>query len=112
MSTQKKKLNLYSYVELDTKIKKIELIEESLGSDIELYLTMLEDEEENGSVEDVRFIMLEMMIANRRNANLLKECIEDLRGIAKRELIESNNLPYDTNVYFEDNVRKQFVKWG
>jgi hypothetical protein len=112
MSTQEKKLNLYGYVELNTKAKQLELIEESLSSDIELYLSMLEDEEENSSVEDVRFIMLEMMVANRRNANLLKECIEDLKDIANRELIEDNRLPNDTNVYLEDNVRKQFAKWG
>ena len=112
MSTQEKKLNLYSYVELDTKIKKIELVEESMSDDIKLFLIMLEDEEENDSAEDVRFIMLEMMIANRRNANILKECIEDLKNIAKRELIEKNRLPNDTNVYFEDNIRKQFAKWG
>ncbi len=111
MSTQKKKLNLYGYKELDTRIKQLELIEESIGEDIETYLYMLEDKEENNSVEDIRFIMLDLIVANRRSANLLQESIEHFKEMSKRQLLSENNITSDINVYFDENFKKQFAQW-
>ena len=111
MSAKEKRLRLYSYKELDTKIKLLETIEKSLGDDIDTYMSMLEDNDENSTADDVRFIMLDLLVAVGRNTNLLMECIEGLGDINKRELKSSNSLDNNFNPYFDEKFKKQFAQW-
>jgi len=111
MSTQKKKLNLYGYKELDTRIKQLELIEESIGEDIETYLYMLEDTKEYSTVEDIRFIMLDLIVANRRSANLLQESIKQFEEMSKRQFTAENNITSDIKINTDENFKKQFAQW-
>jgi len=101
------KFKTFEYSLLDTNIKMFEMVEQSIIEDISTYAFMLEDNEELETIEDYKSLMLDLLVANKRNLGVLFKSIESLKENANFMLNDKNSKKI--NVHFDDEFKKQLV---
>lgn len=70
-------LQFFAYHAIDTQIKHLELIKSSNDEEIKVFLEMLEDEEYT-SPDDIKSLMLSLLVEIRRNNTQLSHSINKL----------------------------------
>ena len=106
------KLGLYNYGFLDMEVKNLEMIKESIYDDIDSYRRLLDDDEMD-NVEDLRDLVLDLLVATNRNYLQLDRCTDRLRELNNRGLNDSNNRTNENKIkpLFDTEFKKQFIGW-
>jgi len=106
------KLGFYNYGLLDMEVKNLEMIKESIYDDIDSYRRLLDDDEMD-NVEDLRDLVLDLLVATNRNYLQLDRCTDRLRELNNRGLNDSNNRTNENKIkpLFDTEFKKQFIGW-
>ena len=86
-----KELDLYDYHFIDAEVKRLEMIQESLGSDIASYMDMMEDKGWVDDLQSAKEIFASFAVAVKRNTQQLDRTIDDLKKFNTRELNSANH---------------------
>ncbi len=103
-----KELDLFDYHFIDTEVKRLEMIHESLNSDIRGYVDMFEDKWLVDDLQSAKEMFASFAVAVRRNTKQLDRGIDDLKKLNTRELNSSNNRSRDNKIKPEFNY--EFMK--
>jgi len=106
------KLRLFDYGFLDMEVKNLEMIKDSISDDIDSYRRLLDDDEMD-NVEDLKELVLDLLVDTNRNYLQLHRCTDRLRELNNRELNSINNRLNENKIepYFNTEFKKQFIEW-
>lgn len=93
----------HTYRAINEKAHKLDLINLSLNDNIESYTDMMDD---SNSVEELKDLMLDFLIATRLNANLLNEVSSELKS-NNTSFLNSSNLPQNQ---INPNTNEEFKR--
>ena len=107
-----KELNLYGYHTIDTKVKHLEMIHESLNDKVKNYLSMMEDDGWVADIEDARKIFASFAMELRRDAHQITKVIDELKKMADKQLNEDNYTGTQKQIKSVNNyeLQKQYAE--
>ena len=109
-----KKLDLYDYHFIDIEVKHLEMIHESLSSDIDTYVDMMEDKGWVDDMQSAKEIFASFAVAVRRNTNQLKRSTGTLKKTNDRNLNTENSKGNDDEIKpsFDYEFMKQYAVYS
>jgi len=98
----------YRYKYLNLEIRRVENTSRSIHEDISDYSNMLDDTE---SIEDLKSLFLDFLVATRTNTNLLTSAITSLDEFNNNFLLNGSRLPNEhIKPYFNNEFKKSMIK--
>ena len=93
-----KKLDLYDYHFIDKEVKLLEMIQESLSSDLSSYVDIMEDKGWVDDLQSAKEIFASFAVAVKRNAKQISRSIDALKEANTRNLNTTNNRGKDNQI--------------